>query len=228
MSEQSTTVAAGSVQEEQPISQILHDVLSCDGRNSLTVGDLMQRMEERGFGLVLILLSIVALIPVLPPGASGVVGMLCIAGSLQMVWGRTTPWLPKRLRAYSLSEKTVNLLRTRGVRLLQSIEKLSRPRLTPFSDVTLLRLASAVVLLMGVIMFLPLPFMNSLPALSVMATAFGLLNRDGVFLMVGAVLAGIVLSLVGVSAKTIWSFLLWLQDWLFSVVWCAFQNVPPM
>lgn len=227
MNEQEMTTKARSYLDEQPVSRILHDVLSCDGRNSLTVGDLIQRMEERAFGLVLMLLALVVLIPVLPPGASGVVGMLCIIGSVQMAWGRTAPWLPRRVRAYSLSEKVVTLLRTRGVRLLQGIERLSRPRFAPFSDVTLLRLASVVVLMMGVVMFLPLPFMNSLPAISVLTTAFGLLNRDGVFLTIGALLGGVVLSLVGASARTIWGAVQWVHEWLFSAL-CLLPNSLPL
>ncbi|MCS6950830.1 MAG: exopolysaccharide biosynthesis protein [bacterium] len=227
MDEQGMTAACGSHAEEQPVSQLLYSALSCEGDGTLTVGDLLQRMEERGFGLVLMLLSIVALIPVLPPGASGVVGMLCILGSLQMAWGRLTPWLPRRMRAYVLSERSVTILRTRGVRLLRGIEKLSRPRLAPFSDVVLLRLASVLVFLMGVVMFLPLPFMNSLPALSVMATAFGLLNRDGVFLTIGAIIAAVVLSLVGASAKTIWGIIQWVHDWLLSSQG-TFQSSLPM
>lgn len=84
-----------------------------------------------------------------------------------MIWGRTAPWLPRRLRSYRLSEKILTLLRPRGERLLEGIEKLSRPRLAPLSDVALLRMTSVVVLLMGVVMFLPLPFMNSLPVAAV-------------------------------------------------------------
>lgn len=227
MTEPEATATAGPTHDELPVSQILYQVLSNDGQDSLTVGELMQRMEERGFGLVLMLLAIVALIPVLPPGASGVVGMLCIVGSLQMAWGRTTPWLPRRLRLYKLPEGVRNVLRTRGVRLLQGIERLSRPRLAPFRDETLLRATSVVILLMGVIMFLPLPFMNSLPAISVMATAFGLLNRDGVFLAIGTLLAGVVLALVAASARAIWGILHWIHDSLLPAMW-AIQNSLPI
>lgn len=81
--------------------------------------------------------------------------------------GGTAPWLPRRLRGYRLSEKILTLLRPRGERLLQGIEKLLRPRLALLSDVALLRMTSVVVLLMGVVMFLPLPFMNSLPVAAV-------------------------------------------------------------
>lgn len=215
--------------EVEGISQLLHHVLRCKKGESVTVGDLAQRMEERGFGLMLMLLAVVAFIPVLPPGASGVVGMLCIVGALQMAWGRRVPWLPARVRSYVLSERVVCLLRERGVRLLRVMEKLSRPRWVPFDDFMLLRLTSIVVLLMGIVMFLPLPFMNSLPALSVLTTALGLLNRDGVFLAIGALIAGVVLSLVGASAKAIWSFLWWAYHEIFSTIWLwSFQNALPM
>lgn len=219
--------SAETLEGESRLSRLLQRILHCEKDSSITLGELMQRMEERGFGLMLMLLAIVAWIPVFPPGASGVVGMLCIIGALQMAWGRRVPWLPARLQAYVLSEKVIRLLREHGVRLLRGVEKLSRPRWAPFGEKVLLRLASVVVLLMGIVMFLPLPFMNSLPALSVMAVALGLLNRDGLFLAAGAVLAGLVLSVVGASVKTVWNFILWAYHEVFSTLW-HFQNCLPI
>lgn len=227
MNSEETMTSAETLEGESRLSRLLQRILHCEKDSSITLGELMQRMEERGFGLMLMLLAIVAWIPVFPPGASGVVGMLCIIGALQMAWGRRVPWLPARLQAYVLSEKVIRLLREHGVRLLRGVEKLSRPRWAPFGEKVLLRLASVVVLLMGIVMFLPLPFMNSLPALSVMAVALGLLNRDGLFLAAGAVLAGLVLSVVGASVKTVWNFILWAYHEVFSTLW-HFQNCLPI
>ncbi len=197
---------------ELPLSRILDEALS-QPEGPITVGRLVERMEERGFGLILILLALVTMIPILPPGTSGIVGLLYVAGALQMAVGRRRPWLPRRVMEFQLSDHTVAGLRARGVALLQRVERFSRPRWTPLGDEALLRAASVVVLAMGVVLFLPLPFLNTLPGLSMLAIGVGLMNRDGVFLLVGTGLAGLVLALVGLGVEALKAFVRWLVSW---------------
>jgi hypothetical protein len=198
---------------ELPLSRILEEVLSQASGEPLRVGELAERMEERGFGLLIVLLSLVTMIPVLPPGSAAAVGLLYVVGGLQMAAGRRRPWLPRRVSDYRLSQRAVEGLRSRGVSLLQRVERFSRPRWTPLSDEALLRACSVVVLLMGVVLFLPLPFLNTLPGLSMLALGVGLMNRDGVFLLVGTGLAAVVLALVGLGVEALRAFAHWLVSW---------------
>jgi len=170
----------------------------------------MERMEERGFGLAIVLLALLTLIPILPPGTAAMAGLLYVVGGLQMLAGRRQPWIPRRLAQYRLSEAAVAALRQRGVSLLQRFERFSRPRWTPMGDEALLRLTAVVVLAMGVVLFLPLPFLNSLPGLSMLAVGIGLMNRDGVFLLVGTGLAVGVLALVGLGLEALRAFAYWM------------------
>ncbi len=61
-----------------------------------------------------------------------------------------------------------------------------------------LRLVATVLLVLGVILLSPLPFLNTLPALSALILGVGLLNRDGVFLLVG-VLVGVLLAVLALT-----------------------------
>lgn len=198
---------------EVPLSHILEAVLSERASDTLTVGELAERMQERGFGLVIVLLSLVTMIPVLPPGSAAMVGFLYVVGGMQMAAGLRRPWLPRRLSDYRLSRRAVEGLRHRGVSLLQRVERFSRPRWTPLGDESLLRACSVVVLLMGVVLFLPLPFLNTLPGLSMLALGVGLMNRDGAFLLAGTVLAAVVLSLVGLGIEALRTFAHWVFLW---------------
>lgn len=198
---------------ELPLSHILETVLSESASGTLTVGELAERMEERGFGLLIVLLSLVTMIPVLPPGSAAMVGVLYVVGGLQMAAGRRRPWLPRRLSDYRLPTRAVEGLRNGGVSLLQRVERFSRPRWTPLGDEALLRACSVVVLLMGVVLFLPLPFLNTLPGLSMLALGVGLMNRDGAFLLAGTVLAAAVLSLVGLGMEALRAVAHWVALW---------------
>lgn len=51
-----------------------------------------------------------------------------------------------------------------------------------------LRLVALVLIAIGVVLFLPIPFMNSLPGIGILLIGVGLLNRDGVFVVTGTLL----------------------------------------
>ncbi len=196
---------------ERPLSELLEDLFAdADGGRTVTVREIAERVQERGFGLLLVLLALPTLIPVLPPGTSGVVGALYVLLAVQMLAGQERPWLPRRLLAYRLPPRTAEGLRTRGVQILRRMERFSRPRWTPLGDVALLRVCALFVLAMGVVLFLPLPFLNTLPGLAMLAMGVGLVNRDGILLLVGMGIALFVLSLVGVSVEALRNALSWL------------------
>ncbi|MCS7173825.1 MAG: exopolysaccharide biosynthesis protein [Armatimonadetes bacterium] len=196
--------------EERPLSELLEEALTAEDGRVITVREIADRIDERGFGFALILLALPTLIPVLPPGTSGAVGCLYVLLAIQMALGRERPWLPRRVLDYRLSHRAVEGLRSRGVRILRYLERFSRPRWTPIGDAALLRLCAAFILAMGVVLFLPLPFLNTLPGLAALAIGVGLLNRDGILLSVGIGIALFVLSLVGASAQALRGVLTWL------------------
>ncbi len=200
----------GVPSEERPLSELLEELFAAEGERAVTVREIADRIDERGFGLALLLLALPTLIPVLPPGSSGVVGGLYVLLAIQMALGRERPWLPRRVLEYRLSPRTTQGLRDRGVRIVRWMERVSRPRWTPMGDTALLRLCAVFVLAMGVVLFLPLPFLNTLPGLALLAMGVGLLNRDGILLALGIGLALFVLSLVGVSAQALRNVLGWL------------------
>jgi hypothetical protein len=51
----------------------------------------------------------------------------------------------------------------------------------------LLRLTALLIMATGIILFLPLPLMNTLPALLILLIGVGLLNHDGLLLLAGTV-----------------------------------------
>jgi hypothetical protein len=123
--------------------------------------------------------------------------------SLQMLFGRDEPWLPARLSRYRLSARTITALRTRGVPFLRRIERFSRPRLLPFDDRITSRGVAVIVLLLGIVLVPPFPFLNTLPALAVLIMGIGLLNRDGLFIVIGGLLTAGVILVAGFQVGTL-------------------------
>jgi hypothetical protein len=153
----------------------------------------------------MVLLALPTLIPVLPPGSAAFIGLLYILLSLQMLFGRDEPWLPARLSRFRLSARTITALRDRGVPFLRRVERFSRPRPLLVDERIASRVVALVVLLLGIVLLTPLPFLNTLPALAVMLMGIGLLNRDGVFVAAGLLITTAVLLVIGFGIGTLYA-----------------------
>jgi len=188
--------------QDETLSVTLHSVLSVRTGCHISIGELMSRIAERGFGMLLVLLALPTLFPVLPPGSAATIGLIYTIIGVQMLLGRKYPWLPQRVRNYRLSENTAHKLRERGVGFFKTLERFSRARWMFMETPLMLRLVALTVVLMGFILFTPLPFMNTLPAFAVMLLGAGLLNRDGIFLLAGLLLSFSLLGFIyfGVDA----------------------------
>ncbi len=196
-----------------PISEVLDQLLATEER--VTVGEIVDRIDERGFGLLMLILGLPMLIPVLPPGASTLVGPIYSLLALRLVIGMDRPWLPGFVRRKVLSAQTLQVLRRRGVPLVRRIERFSRPRFRVLRHPLIVRAAALNVLIMGLVLLSPAPFLNTLPALSVMFIGLGLMKDDGVFLALGLGVGLVVLGLLAASVGLLVAALRRLTPWWF-------------
>ena len=76
-----------------PTSVILEGVLRDAPPDGVTLAWLIGSLEERSFGIVILVIALVGLLP----GASTFVGLLLAAPAIQMLLGRPQPVLPGRI-----------------------------------------------------------------------------------------------------------------------------------
>lgn len=156
----------------------------------------MSAAGEQGFGLILVLFALPMMLPVIPPGIAPAVGILFSLMALQMLLGRRKPWLPERWKARQVPPKIKRFTLERAVPLLARLTRWSRPRWMLMTGGVGVRCGAVGIFAMGVIMIMPIPFMNMLPALAVLCIGLGLVGRDGLFLTVGIGVAGLILALI--------------------------------
>ena len=84
------------------VSDIMDDLLD-KTTGEVSVGDVVNKFESRGFGPLLLLPALIALLPTgAIPGVPSICGVtLCII-CLQMAFGDEHPWLPAVLKNRSL------------------------------------------------------------------------------------------------------------------------------
>ncbi|MEL7522290.1 MAG: exopolysaccharide biosynthesis protein, partial [Cyanobacteria bacterium J06553_1] len=69
---------------------------------------------------------------------------------------------------------------------LERIETVARPRLTPVCTSRVGRMAIGIAIaLMSISMMIPIPLTNTLPAIGIFVTGFGLLDDDGAISLAG-------------------------------------------
>ncbi|MGH6860564.1 MAG: exopolysaccharide biosynthesis protein [Phyllobacterium sp.] len=172
----------------------------------LSFDDILSALSERSFGALLILFAALNLIP-LPPGSSTIFGIPLVLVSIQMLIGLENPWFPAFLRRKSMRTETYRSGIARLEPVLVRFEKLARPRYWLLPQMIMERIVSIVALLMSLIVILPIPLINQMPALSIILLAIGLGEQDGLWLgtglLVAALAAGIAIGLgasVGLAA----------------------------
>lgn len=166
-------------------------------RFKVTLGDILDLAGERTFGFLFVLLSFPSALPIPAPGYSVPFGfaMLLLAG--QLLIGRDEPWFPNSWRQHGFDVNQIRQVLKVGLPWLRRIESISRPRLTQVCTSLLGRtIIGLAICLMSISMMIPIPGTNTLPAMGIFVTGFGLLDDDGAISLGGLALCvcGFILS----------------------------------
>jgi len=173
------------------VSQIIADLAS-SAKTHVKLADLLAVLDERAFGVLMLILSLPNAVGLgAIPGLSTVFGVPQIFVALQMIIGAPRPWLPDFVLQRSLPMQDFRTMVVKAAPHLVRIERLLQPRLTIMSATLVERLLGLVLLLLSVIVSLPIPFANQPPAVAQGLISLGLIERDGVVILVGLGVAAI-------------------------------------
>nr|AAG09262.1 ExoD [EDTA-degrading bacterium BNC1] len=156
-------------------------------RERISVNDLVVAMGDRAFGALMLVFALPNVLPT-PPGTSGLLGLPLVYLAAQLMLGQR-PWLPKFIGSRSIRREDFAAFIERAAPWLRRAERLLRPRLVFLVSPAAERLVGAVCLVLAIVLFLPVPLGNMLPALSISVFSFGILGRDGLWVICGVLLA---------------------------------------
>jgi hypothetical protein len=194
---------AGSKPRRKTLSTILTEIAADSSRDRVSIGDLLRTMHGRAIAALMLIFAFPNVLPS-PPGTSGLLGLPLVYLTSQMMLGRL-PWLPAFIANRSMARSDFEGLVARVAPVLARAERLLRPRLPFLVTTGAERVIGGLCLLLSIIVLLPIPFGNSLPALAVCIFALGVLERDGVWILTGLVVSvlavGVVASVLYALAK---------------------------
>jgi hypothetical protein len=158
----------------------------------LLLGDLLLRLGDRSFGWCIVLFALASLLP-LPPGATLVtaVPLALLAG--QMALGLPRVRLPDVIARRPLPRRTIQRAVLWLGPLMRPIERLVRPRYPALFTPPVERAAGALLVVVAMALAVPIPVSSYLPAIALLLSGIGLVERDGL-----ALLAGLALGIVAI------------------------------
>jgi hypothetical protein len=182
----------GAAAHGRPLSAVLTEVACDPSRERISIADLLVAMRDRAVAALLLLFALPNVLPA-PPGTSVILGTPLLFLAAQLALGKR-PWLPKLIADRSMLRGDFGVLIARAAPWLARAERLMRPRFEALARPPAEYGIGVVCLLLALIVFLPIPLGNMLPALAICLLALGILERDGVWVVAGLVTA--VLSVV--------------------------------
>lgn len=145
-------------------------------RRDVQLGELTDISGDRGFGFLFTVLSLPAMIPVMPPGYAASTGVVFAFLGSQMLLGLRRPWLPRWLKKRVIPSGMLRFLVGKLSPILSRLERSPSAGPERARRTALFRLVALTPIVMGLVMALPVPFLNTLPALGVLLTGMGLLR----------------------------------------------------
>lgn len=192
------------------ISQQLTQLAADAPTDTVTLDWALHQMNERAFGLFLLVLALPCCIPLLY-GIPQVVALPLMFISVQILLGRSSPWLPAKLGARTISKQGLQSLADRAGPWLRKIEAISRPRLTTLSRPPLDRLVGLALVVFSASILVPLPGTNTVPGIAVVMVSMGLLQRDGFVILSGLFVGTVWIATLIIAGATVASLVLgWL------------------
>ncbi len=174
---------------EKTLSEKVKIIINRIPNRNLSLSEIISLLGNDGLLLFASLLSIIFLIPISIPGLSTVFGILIFFLGISNLINKSI-WLPSSIKNKSFSAEKLSIALNKGLKWFQYIEKMSKPyRLSLLISNKLASKINGFFILLGsILLMIPLglfPFSNTLPALIIFFLSIGIIQKDGIIILLG-------------------------------------------
>ena len=172
-----------------PILDTLDDVRNQAGGDTTQFGELVDAVEERGYGPLIMVLSAFVMLPTgAIPGVPAVIGLALLLIAAQLLWGRDAPWLPERLRKFDMDNDKLKQAVETARPWAKRVSSVVRPRLSVLTNGPLANRAISLCVVLASLAMIPLGFIPFVPmalGLALFLLGLGMTARDGAVIGMG-------------------------------------------
>jgi len=179
-------------------SEVLREIAAGEGER-VTFRDILTVLRHRAFGFTLLIFALPCCLP-MPPGIPTVCGAALVIIALNLIAARQRLWLPRAIADKSVARADLQRLVDRAVPYLERLERICKPRLTIVTEPVGKILIGIVILVLGFIMILPIPFLGNIPpGFAATFIAIGMTERDGLIVLIGLVVSAVAIAVASVA-----------------------------
>lgn len=191
-----------SASRRPTFSQELNRLAEGFSERPARICEILEATKGRGFNLLLVCISLPFVSPIPLPGLSIPFGLVATLIGARLAAGKK-PWLPQRLLLKEIPPRFLSRLLRAASWVLRKLEVGLKPRLAfVHESLVFRRVAGTLVMFCGLFLILPLPlpFSNSLPAWTILLLAAGALERDGAAFLGGCFSFAVTVAYFGLLA----------------------------
>lgn len=185
-----------------------------DPGQHMKLGQMLQDLQQSAFGVFLFVAILPAFIPI--PGIGGAVsGPLVILIGVQMLCGLRKPWVPGFIARRGPRRGTMHRFLDRIDGALRRLDRLLKPRLPRLlAPLAAHAFTGLLLVLLGLLLSLPIPFTNYLFGFQLLLFALALLERDGALMLLNWIAAVAAITFFGFSSGHLMGYIAdLLQRW---------------
>ncbi len=190
--------AAHSAVQDVPLSEAFRRYVQGVTTRDVTLAEVVMALGERSLLVGLIIFSLPNCIPA-PPAVGSIFALPVLIVAWQMLRGYEGLRLPQILARRRVAVKHLRWIAEKGLRPLRAVERRCRPRVQVLVSARAERRLAAYILVLAAVVLFPGPMTNFLPAIGIVIISVGLLERDGLVVVYGAVW-GFVAMIIAIAA----------------------------
>jgi hypothetical protein len=182
-------MASGENVRVPRLSEELENLLKISAGQPLTLREIVEHLHFRGLPALVVLLCIPFLFPMAIPGLSIPFGLAIALCGLRLGVGRGF-WMPGFLMKRKIPADLLQKIVGAAVVFYRKVERFVRPRMHFLQRWPgMMNLLGFMIMIGGILLSLPIPppfpFTNTIPGFAVIFMALGLMERDGVCILIG-------------------------------------------
>jgi hypothetical protein len=169
------------------VSQLVRQLIDYTPPRGIEIGDLIERVGKEGLLITIMVLTFPFLLPVSIPGTSTPFGTLIVLICISILTHKTLR-LPRKLSSLRIQQRHMLMIANRAANVLEKMEQWSKPRLHGLTSSRAICNVHAVGIILNALCMmlpLPLPFSNAIPAYGIVFLSLGLLRKDGLMIGLG-------------------------------------------
>jgi hypothetical protein len=153
--------------------------------SKLTLEEFLEGLETRSYAFAIAALDIINCLPTGIPWLSTITGVPMFLLAIQYFLGRPSPSLPAFIGRRGLSRGRLQVFLDRARGRIERLESIIRPRHDWWLSGLPRRAMLLAWLLLIILLALPVPFDNLLPALAILFFCLALMEDDGLMAIIG-------------------------------------------